>query len=208
MTYRLPIALCGLLAFGALASTALATENPLSPVDRMTRQNPPAPAAAPSPAYVIGPEDVLSVVFWRDKEMTTDVVVRPDGKISLPVLNEIDAAGLTPEQLQQRILHAASRYVEHPSAPVIVKEIKSRRVFITGQVNKPGEYVLIGPMRVVQLIALAGGLQEFADGSHISVMRVDNGRQVAFPFNYDEVKNRKNLAQNIELKPGDTVIIP
>lgn len=191
MTNRFAVALCALLAFGASGPAA---QTPI--------------AAAAPPAYVIGPEDVLSVVFWRDKEMTTDVVVRPDGKISLPVLNEIDAAGLTPEQLQQRILQAAARYFEQPSATVIVKEIKSRRVFITGQVNKPGEYALVSPMRVVQLIALAGGLQEFANGSRMSVMRVDNGRQVAFQFNYDEVKNRKNLGQNIELKPGDTVIVP
>lgn len=170
------------------------------------------PAVVAPSDYVIGPEDVLSVVFWRDTEMSGDVVVRPDGRISLPVLDEIDAAGLTPAELQQRILDEAGQYFEDPSATVVVKEIRSRKVYITGMVNKPGLYPLIGPMTVIQLIALAGGLQEFANEDRIVVMRMDphptTGRPLAYRFNYGEVSKRKNLQQNIELKPGDTVIVP
>jgi protein involved in polysaccharide export with SLBB domain len=115
--------------------------------------------------YLIGQEDVLSIVFWREKEMSADVVVRPDGKISLPLLNDIQAAGFTPEQLRAQIEKAASKYIEDPNATVIVKAINSRKVHIIGNVGKPGTYTLAGEMTVLQLIALAGGLQEYAQAS-------------------------------------------
>ena len=136
------------------------------------------------------------------------VVVRPDGNITLPLLNDIQAAGLTPAQLRDRILTEAQRYLEDPSPTVAVKEIRSRNVFITGQVDKPGPYPLAGPMTVLQLIAMAGGLKEFADGKNIVVMRSENGRQVAYQVDYKELLKRKNLRQNIDLKPGDTVVVP
>jgi len=170
----------------------------------------PGPDAASGPVgYLIGPNDVLSVTFWHDKEMNAEaVVVRPDGNITLPLLNDIQAAGLTPAQLRDRILTEAQQYIEDPSPTVSVKEIKSRNVFITGQVDKPGPYPLAGPMTVLQLIAMAGGLKEFADGKNILVMRSENGRQVAYQVDYKELLKRKNLRQNIDLKPGDTVVVP
>jgi len=160
------------------------------------------------PAYIIGPGDVLSIVFWRDKDMTADALVRPDGNITLPLLNDIAAAGMTPAQLRERILVEARRYLEDPSPTVVVKEIHSRRVYITGQVDKPGPYPLVGPTTVLQLIAMAGGLKEYADGKNILLMRTDNGRQTTFTFDYQNVLKRKNLRQNIDLKPGDTVVVP
>jgi len=174
---------------------------------------PAAPPAVPTgvtlPAgYVIGPEDVLGVMFWRDKDMSAEVSVRPDGRITLPLINEVQAAGLTPEQLRDALMTAAAKYVVDPNVSVFVKAINSRKVFITGAVGKPGAYALTGPTTVMQLIALAGGLQEFADSKHIIVMRSDNGKPVALLFNYKDVLNRKNLKQNIELKPGDTVVVP
>ena len=170
---------------------------------------PGADAASAPAGYLIGPNDVLSVTFWRDKEMNADaVVVRPDGNITLPLLNDIQAAGLTPAQLRDRILTEAQRYLEDPSPTVAVKEIRSRNVFITGQVDKPGPYPLAGPMTVLQLIAMAGGLKEFADGKNIVVMRSENGRQVAYQVDYKQLLKRKNLRQNIDLKPGDTVVVP
>jgi polysaccharide biosynthesis/export protein len=165
-------------------------------------------AIAVPPEYVIGPNDTLSVVFWRDKDMSADVVVRPDGNITLPLLNDIQAAGLTPDQLRERILGEARRYIEDPSPTVVVKEINSRKMFITGMVEKPGPYPINGPTTVLQLIAIAGGLKEFADGKKILVMRTDNGRQVAYTFDYREMLKGRNLRQNIELKPGDTVVVP
>jgi len=167
-----------------------------------------APIAAMLPAYIIGPSDILSVVFWKDKDMTADVLVRPDGNITLPLLNDIQAAGLTPAQLRERILTEASRFLEDPSPTVVVKEIHSRQVYITGQVEKPGHYPLTSATTVLQLIATAGGLKEFVDGKNIVVVRTENGAQTMHAFDYQEFLKRKNFRQNIELKPGDTVVVP
>jgi len=167
------------------------------------------PRATVEPPYVIGPDDVLSIVFWKDKELSADVTVRPDGKISLPLLNDVQAQGRTPDELRDALKSAAQAYLEDPNPTVIVKEIKSRRVFITGQVEKPGPYPLTGDMTVLQLIALAGGMREFADGSNITIMRkAADGRIQTLPFNYRDVLKRKNLFQNVQLKPGDTVVVP
>ena len=169
--------------------------------------NAPAVAALP-PGYVIGADDVLSIVYWREKEMSAEVTVRPDGKVALPLINDLHAAGLSPEAFRDRVIEAARRFVEDPNPTVMVKEIKSRRVFITGQVEKPGPYQLNHSVTVLQLIAMAGGLKEFARGKNISVIRTENGESVVHHFNYQEALSRKNLRQNIELKPGDTVLVP
>ncbi len=168
---------------------------------------PATPVPAP-PGYVIGPDDVLQVLYWREKDVSAEVVVRPDGMVSLPLLNDVAAAGLTPEQLRDRVNEAAKKYFEDPNVTIVIKQINSRRVFITGQVAKPGPYALTAPTTVLQLIAMAGGLTEFAKSKNIVVMRTENGKPVSYPFNYKDVENRKNLKQNIELKPGDTVIVP
>lgn len=186
------------------------------PAPVATSAKPEAPAAAPTlpagvtpPAgYVIGPDDQLSIVFWREKDLSADVVVRPDGLISLPLLNDVAAAGLTPEQLRVNITQGAGKFVEEPTVSVVVKAINSRKVFVTGQVGKPGPYPLSGPTTVLQLIATAGGVAEYAKKSEILVIRKENDKQLTFPFNYDGVMKGKNLNQNIELKPGDTVIVP
>ncbi|MEO8682071.1 MAG: polysaccharide biosynthesis/export family protein [Vicinamibacterales bacterium] len=167
-----------------------------------------APASVLPSGYVIGADDVLSIVFWKDKEMSAEVTVRPDGKVALPLLNDLQAAGLTPDGLRDRVIAAARKYVEDPNPTVIVKTINSRKVFITGQVEKPGTYALNNPVTVLQLIAMAGGLRDFAKGKNISVLRTEDGRQVFYGFNYQEVVGRKNLDQNIDLRPGDTVVVP
>lgn len=164
--------------------------------------------ASVPPGYVIGSNDVLSIVFWRDKEMSADVTVRPDGKISLPLLKDITVAGLTPEELRLRLVDAASNYLAEPNATVIVKEIHSRNVFITGNVGKPSAYPLIGNVNVLQLIATAGGLLEYADAKNIKIIRNENGRQRYLHFNYKEVVQGRNTEQNIVLKPGDTIVVP
>jgi polysaccharide biosynthesis/export protein len=161
------------------------------------------------PEYVIGPQDVLGINFWRDADMTGDVTVRPDGRITLPLLGDLQAAGLTPQALKASIHTAASKLIEDPTITVIVRQINSRKVFITGQVTTPGAQVLTGPLTVMQLISLAGGLTEFAKKKEITVMRTEaNGKQVVLPFNYNDVAKGKNLAQNVVLKPGDTVVVP
>jgi polysaccharide export outer membrane protein len=162
----------------------------------------------PPPGYVIGPEDVLAVVFWREKDLSTDAAVRPDGMITVPLINDIHAAGLTPDQLRERIQTAAAKFVEDPTVTVVVKAINSRKVFITGMVAKQGQFPLAGPTTVMQLIATAGGLLEYADSKKILIMRTEGGQQVAKPFNYQDVLTGKNLKQNIDLLPGDTVVVP
>jgi polysaccharide export outer membrane protein len=210
---------------GVVFSTALAAQRPSGapPAPAVTPAAPTAPAApvkgspdvvAPTatvpipPGYVIGAEDVLSIRYWKDTDLSTDVAVRPDGKISLQLLNDVEAAGLTPEQLRVRLMEQSKRYLEDPNITVIVKEIHSRKVFITGEVERAGPYPLTRSTTVLQLIALAGGLREYADGKNIVIVRTENGKSVTYRFNYRDVISRKNLDQNIELKPGDTVIVP
>jgi len=168
----------------------------------------PVAPVSPSADYVIGPDDRLSVLFWRDKDISADVVVRPDGKISLPLLNEIQAAGFTPEQLRTHVADAASKYIEQPNVTVVIREIHSRNVYITGKVTKSGTYTLAGDMNVMQLIALAGGVLEYADDRNIVVIRSEGGRQQYHRFNYRDVIGHKNPQQNIQLRPGDTVVVP
>jgi len=160
------------------------------------------------PGYVIGTDDLLSIVYWKDKEMSADAKVRPDGRIALPLINEVQVAGLTPEQLQKRLTEESKKYMEDASITVVVREINSRKVFITGEVNKPGPYPLTSATTVIQLISLAGGLRDYANAKNIMIMRSEGGRQVALKFNYKDVASGRNLAQNVELKPGDTVVVP
>jgi polysaccharide export outer membrane protein len=174
-----------------------------------------AAAAAPRatdpvvpPGYVIGTDDVLSIVYWKDKDMSADAKVRPDGRIALPLINEVQAAGLTPEQLHQKLTEESKKYMEDANITVVVREINSRRVFITGEVNKPGPYPLTSATSVLQLISLAGGLRDYANSKKIVIMRTENGRKISLPFNYKDVSAGKKLEQNIELKPGDTVVVP
>jgi len=164
--------------------------------------------AAATPRYVIGPDDVLQIVFWREKDLSGEVVVRSDGRISLPLLNDVVAAGRTPEELRTALIEGASPFIADPNATVVVKESRSRKVFITGSVERPGPYVLTGRTTVIQLIAMAGGLKEFADKKNIVVMRGGNGRQVSYIVDYRSILRRENLEQNFDLVPGDTVLVP
>ncbi len=158
--------------------------------------------------YVIGADDQLAIIFWREQEMSAEVAVRPDGKISLPLINDIQASGLTPEQLRVSIAEAATKFIEAPTVTVVVKAINSRRVFITGQIGKPGPYPLTAPTTVLQLLALAGGVAEYSKSENIQVMRTENGKTANYRFNYRDVIKGKKLEQNVLLKPGDTVIVP
>lgn len=158
--------------------------------------------------FVIGVGDVLSITFWREQNLSGDVVVRPDGRISLPLLNDIQAAGSTPEQLAASLASAAVKFVDDPDVSVIVKEIHSRKVYLVGQVATPGAVTLTGDMNVLQLLAVGGGLLEYADRNHILITRTENKQEKRFKFNYDDVLKGKNLRQNIVLQSGDTVVVP
>lgn len=179
---------------------------PTAPV--IGASEPSAAGIEPPPEYRIGVGDVLGVVFWRERELSGEVTVRPDGRITLPLINELYVAGLTLPELRAKVAEEAKRFVTDPTASVIVRQINSRNVFITGQVAKPGAYPLYGPTRVLQLIASAGGLREFADKSNIVIIRYVDGQQTSHLFNYKDVVKQRSLGQNIELKPGDTVVVP
>jgi polysaccharide export outer membrane protein len=157
--------------------------------------------------YVIGVGDVLTVTFWRDQRLSGDVLVRPDGNISLLLLNDVQAAGHTPEQLATTLAEAASKFITEPDVTVIVKEVHSRRVFIVGEVVTPGAVALVGDMNVLQLIAVAGGLHEYADKKNVVIVRTENGQERQLKFNYEEVLKGKNMKQNILLLPGDMVMV-
>jgi len=159
------------------------------------------------PKFVIGVGDVLAITFWREQGLSGDVAVRPDGKISLPLLNDVQAAGATPEQLAHTLAAAAVKFVDEPDVTVIVKEIRSRRVFLVGQVATPGMVPLTGDMNVLQLLAVGGGLLEYADKKDIVIIRTASKQEMRFKFNYEDVLKGKNRKQNILLQPGDTVVV-
>lgn len=197
----------------AAPSSVLAQTGPAGPQPRQPRPGAaaarPGPAEAPTPPdYVIGPEDVIGILFWRDAEMSGDVTVRPDGMITLPLVRDIKAQGLTPDALRDAIQKAASQYMTDPVVTVVVKQINSRKVFITGQVANPGSFPLTSAMTVMQLIAVAGGLTEFANAKAITVMRTAGGRSEVLKFNYKDVARGRRVEQNVTLRPGDTVVVP
>ena len=193
----------------ALSSSLVAAQTATRPPAAPARTAATAAAIAPPVPkdYLIGVEDVLSVVFWRDKDMSADVVVRPDGKISLPMLNDLAAAGMTPEQLAENVQRAATKFVREPGATVIVKEIRSRKVYVIGQVAKPGTFPLGGDMNVLQMIAEAGGFLEDAKKDAVTIVRTENGTERRYRFNYDDVISGKRPQQNLRLLPGDTIIV-
>ncbi len=200
------------LMFGALTWTTAATaQTPAAAQGKAASFAEAAAGAtevqAPS-GYVIGAGDVLGIKFWQQVELSGDVVVRPDGMISVPLLNDVHAAGQTPQQLSQQISTVAKRWVQDPNVTVIIRQINSRSVFITGRVAHAGKYPLNGATTILQLIAMAGGLSEWADGENVTLMRNERTGFVTRRFNYKDVIARKNLDQNIELLPGDTVIVP
>lgn len=166
-----------------------------------------AASVAPPAGYVIGADDLLSIRFWADAQLSTDVVVRPDGKISVPLLNDVQAAGMGPEQLNQALKKAASKFIEDPDVTVIVREIRSRKVYVLGQVAKPGPVQLNTDMNVLQVLAAVGGISEYANKEDIVIVRSESGRERRLKFNYKDVIKGKNVQQNILLQPGDTVIV-
>ncbi len=191
-----------------LLTMAAIQAQPAPPATRTAVAGTQTPAADLTTDYVIGPEDVLGVVFWREAEMSGDVTVRPDGRITLPVIGEMPAAGLRPEQLQRQILAAAEKYIAEPNVALVVRTINSRKIFVTGRVTTPGTHPIRGPMTAMQAIALAGGLTEYADAKGITILRTVGRETKSFKLNYKDITKGKNLQQNIMLEPGDTIVVP
>lgn len=172
-----------------------------------------APAAAmksaiQDPDYIIGPEDSLAINVWKEAELSHAVQVRPDGKISLPLLNDLQAAGLSPQQLAASITEKLRKFISEPQVTVIVTSILSRRIYIMGEVAKPGAVPLLHGMTVLQALSGSGAFSQFADTRKIYILRNENGKQVKYSFNYKEVIKGRHTEQNIELKPGDTIVVP
>lgn len=195
-------------AVAAAAQSAAPQPPPAAATAAQKADSPAATGVLAPPDYVIGAEDVLEVVVWREKDLSAQVMVRPDGMVSLPLLNDVQAGGLTPEQFRERVSAGAAKYVESPSVTVIVKQINSRKVSVMGEVVKPGIYPLLAPTTVLQLLALAGGPTAFADVKDISVVRTIDGKTSRLLFNYKEVARGRRMEQNVLLLPGDTVIVP
>jgi polysaccharide export outer membrane protein len=164
--------------------------------------------AAEDPSYRIGPQDVLKIDVWREDQLTRTAPVRPDGKITLPLLNDVQAAGLTPMELAGVISEGLKKYINNPQVTVSLMEINSRRVYVTGEVTKAGAYALLPHMTVLQALSGSGGFTQFARVKNIYVLRTENGKQIKLPFNYKEAISGKNPEQNIELRPGDVIVVP
>ena len=157
---------------------------------------------------MIGPDDALTIVVWRHPDVSGDVLVRPDGKISLPLVGDVQAAGLTPDRLRQTLVEAWKPFVSDPNVIVQVRQISSRKVFIVGYVVRPGAYPLNDSMTVLQLIATAGGLADVARKDAIVIARRVDGKHVNIAFDYAAFVGGQQLEQNILLQPGDTVVVP
>src|SRR5215468_2514271 len=159
------------------------------------------------PDYVIGADDTLHISVWKEPDLSETLPVRPDGKISMPLLNDITAAGLTPLQLRDEITEKLKKYVADPRVTVVVTDMNSRRIFVTGEVLHTKPMTLLPHMTMLQALAQAGFTQ-FANPKAIYLLRNQNGKQVKLPFNYKEVVKGNRPEQNIELKPGDTIVVP
>jgi polysaccharide biosynthesis/export protein len=166
-------------------------------------------AATTDPAYVIGATDELNITVWEQPELSRTVPVRPDGMISLPLINDVQASGKTPMALAAVITQKEQQAgVKEPQVTVIVTAINSQRVYVSGWVARPGAYQLVPQMTVMQALTTAGGLQQFAKKTGIYVLRMENGKEVKYPFNYKQVAKGQNIGQDLVLKPGDMIVVP
>ena len=163
-------------------------------------------AATTDAGYKIGPQDVLRVDVWKETEISRSVPVRPDGKISLPLLNDVQAAGLTAMELANTITEGLKKFINNPQVTVTVSEINSRRVYVTGEVTRPGAYPLLPNMTALQALTSAGGFTQFSNAKKIYVLRNESGKQAKHPFNYKAVLDGKQ--DDIPLQPGDTIVVP
>jgi polysaccharide export outer membrane protein len=166
------------------------------------------PAEVVPAGYVVGDSDIIRVNVWKEPEVSQTAVVRTDGNISLPLINEVKVSGMTPLQIQDMVAEKLKGFLNNPQVTVTVVEIRSKRAFITGEVARPGTYSLNAQTTVLQLIAQAGGFTPFAKKDSIVVLRTEDGRQSRLKFKYNEVVQGKKTDQNIALHPGDTVVVP
>lgn len=199
-----------ILATLLLAAAGMAQNRPGA-----AKSNPPASPADPvvtakaiPPGYTIGEQDVLNVDVWQEKEMSGPVVVRPDGMITVPLVNDIYVVGMTPEHLAELLTTKLKPFIQVPQVTVTVSQINSRRVYVIGEVARRGMFQINSTTTVLQILAEAGGISEYANGKKIYILRTVKGKQVKLPFNYDAVIRGSDDKDNIILRPGDTVVVP
>lgn len=168
-----------------------------------------APALAESKtAYTIGPEDILAIGVWKDEALTREVVVRPDGKISFPLIGDITVQGRSVEDVRTEIQGRMNEFVPGSPVSVMALQIKSPKIYIVGKVGRPGMYIMFERMTVMQALALAGGFTPFSSTGDILILRGAEGKQQTMTFDYDSVAKGKRLEQNIVLQKGDTIVVP
>jgi polysaccharide export outer membrane protein len=206
------VAKCAVLLLMGMLVSGMFMQTGFGQSSEQARNNKPAaadsvPTSVTGSDYVIGADDTLQISVWKEPDLTESLPVRPDGKISLPLLNDIPAAGLTPMQLKDSITEKLKKYIADPRVTVVVTAMNSRRVFVTGEVLHTGAMPLLPNMTILQALSTAGFTQ-FANLKNIYLLRTDNGRQVKLPFNYKDVVKGNHPEQNIALRPGDTVVVP
>ena len=217
-------AAASLLVAGAASAqelAATATPAPASAPDSATAGTPATPAVVAAPAatkletailsdandYKIGPEDLLDISVWKNPELSRTVPVRPDGKVSLPLVNDIQAAGLTPTALRQQLIDRLAEFIPAPEVAVIVREVHSMKVAVVGSVKTPGRYELKSAATVLEMIALAQGFTDFASRDRVVVLRQENGETKRIPFNYRKVAAGDEQS-NMVVQPGDIIVVP
>jgi polysaccharide export outer membrane protein len=198
---RVPALLFGISLTVAGTSTAQERPAPSAPGAA-------ASAAASATRYIIGAGDVLQVFVWKEPELTREVKVRLDGGMTLPLVGEVEAAGRTTTDLTTYLRTAYARFISSPNVTVELRQANSARFYVLGLVLNPGEYPITGRVTVVQALALAGGFKEFAKTEEIVILRQDGETQTFLPFNYRKLSGGSGWAQNIDLRPGDTVLVP
>jgi polysaccharide export outer membrane protein len=212
MNIKVPILLVGIFMFSM--ASAHDTHGQASGTLQGQKTEPKAnngSSAAPSTTngeYVIGPQDIVQIDVWKEPEITRTIPVRPDGKVSLPLLNDVQASGLTAMQLAGVIREGLTKFLTNPQVTVTVTTINSRRVFLTGEVSRTGALPLLPNMTVLQALSSAGGFTPFARMKDIYILRIENGQQTKYPFHYKDVVKGKRSEENILLQPNDVIVVP
>ena len=202
LTVYLTLGFCLIIPVVCDQVYAQGTEKPLAQTEVQAEVEP------DSNRYVIGPEDVLSINVWREEALTRQVPVRSDGKISLPLVDEIHAAGLTPLQLKEKLTLRLKEFIDNPNVSVIVTQANSQKVYVSGEVRTPGVYPLRGETTLLQVIPMAGGFTEWADQKKVLVIRKEGEKDRRIVVNYKKIVSGDDMGSNIVLKPGDTIIVP
>lgn len=208
----LAAAIATTVAYGQSASIKAQPDNKLTTARNSTTYNSAVDlstkSATDDPNYVIGPEDELIISVWKEPDISRTVPVRPDGKISLALLNDVQATGRTPMQLGSDITEKLKSFISEPQVTIIVTKINSQRVFVVGEVQRTGSYTLLPNMSAVDAISSAGGFTPFAKRTKIYILRKESGKITSIPFNYKEVVKKRKPDQDVILKPGDRIVVP